>query len=484
MQLTQIINKAAGYASLEASDSTFQNCFEHSLLALPQNVLSKIGQNFLSPELRAKLSKVFDVISFLLILGLIISTGLPQFANDKEGLALFVLASFICKSLSLILVPQKNLGQTSINFLILVFLSINIVAACSSHYLLPSIKGLAKLLIYVLAFFNFTSIFANSSTSSKRIYISLFTLMMVGLALSLYGFYQYKIGVAPLATWEDPTIAEKGTRIFATLGNPNLLAGYLIPLFPIAFALSAASATKSKWLISAFSLLSGLAITIAIFLTGSRGGLMGIFAIVAFVAFALVCLVFNKYPKFRPILFIGLLLLPVILGAAIHFIPTIEHRLTSIFAGREHSSNSYRLNVWTASYKMFLDSWWIGVGPGNQAFRLAYGLYMISGFDALGTYCVPLEILVECGIGGLLVFALIVIAAMSRAHLMFWQSIEASEKIMALGLSAAIFGMMVHGLVDTVFYRPQVQFIFWIVLASIICLRQISLQKLSLKDSR
>jgi putative inorganic carbon (HCO3(-)) transporter len=126
---------------------------------------------------------------------------------------------------------------------------------------------------------------------------------------------------------------------------------------------------------------------------------------------------------------------------------------------------------------MFLDSWWIGVGPGNQAFRLAYGLYMISGFDALGTYCVPLEILVECGIGGLLVFALIVLAAMSRAHLMFWQAKEASEKIMSLGLSAAIFGMMVHGLVDTVFYRPQVQFIFWIVLASIICLRKISLQR-------
>lgn len=41
---------------------------------------------------------------------------------------------------------------------------------------------------------------------------------------------------------------------------------------------------------------------------------------------------------------------------------------------------------------MFKDNWWIGVGPGNTAFRLAYGLYMKSGFDALGTYCVPLEV--------------------------------------------------------------------------------------------
>ncbi len=25
--------------------------------------------------------------------------------------------------------------------------------------------------------------------------------------------------------------------------------------------------------------------------------------------------------------------------------------------------------------------------------------------------------------------------------------------------------MMIHGVVDTVFYRPQVQFIFWLVIA-------------------
>jgi hypothetical protein len=60
------------------------------------------------------------------------------------------------------------------------------------------------------------------------------------------------------------------------------------------------------------------------------------------------------------------------------------------FAGSEHSSNAYRIYVWRASAKMFMDNWWFGVGPGNSTFPLAYGLYMKSGFDALGTYCVPL----------------------------------------------------------------------------------------------
>ncbi len=60
-----------------------------------------------------------------------------------------------------------------------------------------------------------------------------------------------------------------------------------------------------------------------------------------------------------------------------------------------------------------------GIGVGNQAFRLAYGLYMRSGFDALGAYCVPLEIAVETGVFGLLAFAVLLLAILCRAHLNF-----------------------------------------------------------------
>jgi putative inorganic carbon (HCO3(-)) transporter len=114
---------------------------------------------------------------------------------------------------------------------------------------------------------------------------------------------------------------------------------------------------------------------------------------------------------------------------------------------------------------MFKDNWWIGVGPGNTAFRLAYGLYMKSGFDALGTYCVPLEVGVETGIFGLFCFCALIFVAMCRAHLMFY--LDSKYRYLALGLAAALVSLIVQGLVDTVFYRPQVDFLFWIIVAII-----------------
>jgi putative inorganic carbon (HCO3(-)) transporter len=148
----------------------------------------------------------------------------------------------------------------------------------------------------------------------------------------------------------------------------------------------------------------------------------------------------------------------------------------SLFAGWEHSSNAFRLNVWRSSWNMFLDNWWIGVGPGNQAFRLAYGLYMRSGFDALGTYCVPLEIAVECGVVGLAVFGMLVGSVLARAHETFWASDDPAVRWLASGMAAAILGMMAHGLVDTVFYRPQVQLLFWIMVAGVVALHQLEVR--------
>src|SRR5690606_5815302 len=134
-------------------------------------------------------------------------------------------------------------------------------------------------------------------------------------------------------------------------------------------------------------------------------------------------------------------------------IPAFQDRVASMFVGREHSSNSYRLNVWGSSWKMFLNNWCIGIGIGNETFRLAYGLYMVSGYDALGTYSVPLEVAVEKGIFGLIVFAALILVTLSRAHKRFWHHQESYRWLIA-GSACALTAMLTHGLVDTVFYRP------------------------------
>ncbi len=410
-------------------------------------------------------------LGFVLVALLCFVLAAPQFANDKEGLAAIVgLAFFLHVAGGLLNGPEK-FRASAVDALVILFLFANIIAAGASHYLVPSMSGLSKLLVFVISYFLFVGVLQQSP--DKRIPIILAMLTMGGLLVSLYGLYQYKIGVAPLATWEDPTVEEKATRIYSTLGNPNLLAGYLVPLIPVSFCLSMVVSVRRGW--TRFLVVPLLAVTgiiaAATFLTGSRGGYIGIIAALgALFAIALAWL-WREKVRARVPLIICAVLLPLAAVAILHFkLPSVEHRFLSIFAGSQHSSNAYRMNVWRSSWHMFQDNWWCGVGPGNKTFRLAYGLYMRSGFDALGTYCVPLEVAVESGIPGLLSFSWLVLACCARAHRRFWGNSSAARRWLAAGAMAALIGMMFHGLVDTVFYRPQVQLIFWLMVAVLVAM--------------
>ncbi len=109
---------------------------------------------------------------------------------------------------------------------------------------------------------------------------------------------------------------------------------------------------------------------------------------------------------------------------------------------------------------MFKDNWWIGVGTGNQPFRNAYGLYMNSRFDALGTYCVPLEIAVEAGIFALMTLGVFFRFTFGPCPYRFYSKTIGWERWFCAGIALALFGIAAMGFVDTVFYRPQVHFIF------------------------
>jgi putative inorganic carbon (HCO3(-)) transporter len=319
-----------------------------------------------------------------------------------------------------------------------------------------------KLIVYIVAYFLFTAIF-QQSTSRKAVTVA--ALLSTAVIVVLYGLYQYATGVQPLATWEDPTVETQGVRIFSSLKNPNLLAGYLVPLVPLAAGMCAAAFCKKQKLLGAVALGITLLLTVGTVLTGSRGGYIGLFAGLAVIIYMVFSSIWRSQPSKRGWILLACMCLPLA-ALVLHFVPAFDQRLSSIFAGREHSSNSYRMNVWIASFAMLKQNWWLGVGPGNKAFVKAYGLYMMSKFDALGTYCVLLEVAVEAGVVALASFVLLLVGVLARAHICFWsRESDPVEKWVVGASGAALIAMMAHGVFDTVFYRPQVQFIFWLLVA-------------------
>ena len=114
---------------------------------------------------------------------------------------------------------------------------------------------------------------------------------------------------------------------------------------------------------------------------------------------------------------------------------------------------------------MFKENWLLGIGVGNKNFREIYGLYMRTGFDALSAYNIFLEIAVESGIFALIAFLGFIGTTLAQGIKIILKSTEIRQVIFLSAAVISILAMMVHGLVDTVFFRPQIQFIFWTMCA-------------------
>lgn len=440
---------------MRSFDERWRETLNQSVLLAPFAAIKKAVPSV------ATIGNALQFIGFILALVLFAALPLPKFADDKIGLALISCAGFGSWLLGYLLGGRERRSPNAIDILVLCYFAINVVSTGASHYLTTSLRGLLLVALYVLSYFFFTGII---QASPKRKLAILAVLALSALALSVHGFYQYHIHVEPLATWEDPTVENKGTRIFSTLKNPNLLAGYLLPLVALTASLGIAAISTKRLLIGIPVIGIALATAVATILTGSRGAFFGLAGIAGMILMVVVSLLWQRKPKLRiPIIFgVIALLIGGLIG--LHFVPGFEQRVISIFRGSEHSSNAFRMNVWRASLAMLADNWWFGVGPGNQTFVRAYGLYMKSGFDALGTYCVPLEVAVETGLVGLGVFLTMVVACLARGHVAFWSK-DGWERWIAAGAAAGLVGMMIHGAVDTVFYRPQVHFLFWLLIS-------------------
>ncbi|NEQ26485.1 MAG: hypothetical protein F6K28_47140, partial [Microcoleus sp. SIO2G3] len=154
---------------------------------------------------------------------------------------------------------------------------------------------------------------------------------------------------------------------------------------------------------------------------------------------------------------------------AVATVEPLRDRVASMFVGREDSSNNYRINVWSGVIKMIRDRPIIGIGPGNSAFNKIYPRYQMTGYSALSAYSVFLEVMVETGLIGFTCFLWLLLVTFNQGWVQL-QRLRQAQNAMGFWLMAAIatmFGMLSHGLVDTVWYRPQVSTLWWLMVALI-----------------
>ena len=127
------------------------------------------------------------------------------------------------------------------------------------------------------------------------------------------------------------------------------------------------------------------------------------------------------------------------------------------------------MTVWAAVFEMIRDRPWLGIGSGNEAFNQVYPLYQRPNYTALSAYSIYLEILVEMGIIGFTAFLgfLGTIVYHGWQKLTRLRQLKAREGFWVIGAIAAMAGMLTHGLVDTVWYRPEISTLWWLMVAMV-----------------
>ncbi len=401
-----------------------------------------------------------------------ILTSSPFISNNLLAIFLVAIVAFW---FILTLADDGPQGFTPIHLTVGVFWIVAVLASALAPEKSLGIKGLrviafsegiSKLTLYLMFFVVMARLFR-----ADRLRTWVVTAYLhVALFISVYGIQQSIFGAKALATWVDPeSPLSKTTRAFSYLGNPNVLAAYLLP----AIALS----------IAAFFIWPGiypktLAIVMTVanlwcmYATQSRGGWIATVGLVLVMALGIFYWIRPQLNSFWQIWLLPILIVStvVVVGGAVIVVPILRERVGSIFTGRGDSSNSFRLNVYQAVGQMIKKNPLLGIGYGDRVFKKVYPIFQINPkYSALSAYSIYLETIVEMGFLGLASFLWMIFVSWLNGILPLPNLRQTQDRqyFWLLGALAGSIGLAVQGFFDTVWYRPDINILWWMSIAII-----------------
>lgn len=291
---------------------------------------------------------------------------------------------------------------------------------------LASLKELYK---YVTGILIFIVIVSLSPLEKNRVISSI---LAAGFLISLLAIYQYSFGfqrllknVTQQGISNSFTLDYIGSRRpFFPFVTPNILAGYLAMIAPLAF-----NHKRGLWL--------ALFVSIALLLTRSLGALLSLF-----LALMVYFYLRDNFKKRNLAFLAGLLIITAVIFAVRSAIP--KQHIQPLF------SVTMRLNYWHDALRIIFAHPLVGVGLGN--FNLPYARYAHNSY---------LQIWAEMGILGIISFLWLAIAVIK---LSLKNLKDSPYKIKIACLISADIVFLIHNCVDFSFFLPEISLIWWVIL--------------------
>ena len=274
--------------------------------------------------------------------------------------------------------------------------------------------------------------------------------LAVSVLVSIIGIAQKALGVAGEGIWSDPDqFPDLKVRVFSTLVNPNILAGYLVLVISYCTAFFNQTKGYKHWR-DAFAAGGALA-ALCLLYTYSRGNWLACAAVL--LAF---CVFFCR-KAFGPVLALGAIALAV--GGS-----AVMQRLSSITSG-EDTSAALRIAYFESTTAVIED---FPLGVGWYGYRFVYPDYnfYLEDTSVIMYHChnIFLNVCAELGYHGLLAFLIIWWGIfLPAAWLLAFQGRRLWLKAMGRGYVLATVGIAIGGLTDHVYFNTQMGLCFWLL---------------------
>ena len=340
---------------------------------------------------------------------------------------------------------ERKLVHFPANKFIYIFVLIFLYATVTS----VTPKGSLFVGLITAAFTLFAIAVMNAFTKWSHVRVLCALMVLSGVAVSLYGFWQYLHPQNYTSVWTDTDLFTTFSfRVYATFANPNVLGEYFLLVLPLAAALVLTSRT---WVGRIFWLGCGGVTMLCLLLTYSRGCYLGILF-----AVALFLVLLDR--RFILLGIVGIALLPMVMPAS------IMERFLSI-GNLTDTSSSYRLLIYLGTLGMLKDYWFSGIGPGMEAFNQVYPAYAYHAVSAPHSHNLFLQLTSDTGIFGTGVFCLIIFSFYRTCFTALRGEKDFETRVFIITGISAVSGFMVQSMTDYTFYNYRVMLLFWAVLA-------------------
>ncbi|MDF1498168.1 MAG: O-antigen ligase family protein [Patescibacteria group bacterium] len=280
--------------------------------------------------------------------------------------------------------------------------------------------------------FLFFIVFINIIKKREHIYWSLKSWIVSGICVSLISFYYLLSG----------NITFDG-RLKAFYLSPNHLAMYLAPIIIILIYFLLNEKKENKL----FNLILLIIVSIPLYFTYSYGAFLGILAGIFYLLFKSKKFTYKNI--FISIISVFLFFLLIFMSA---------NKVEQIANSQSRSSFHSRMMIWNSAGKIIKDNPLFGIGPGT--FQETYLSYSIKFDESYLEWAVPqphnifLAFYLQTGFIGLIGFILILIWLFSYKNMVQF----------VFFIKALMIYTLVHGLVDTTYWKNDLALIFWIII--------------------